>query len=54
MDVFQMVMTVLIVATGVWAYMKLKQRIEFLEHEVRWLRNELEELKPTEIKSAYD
>ena len=53
MDVFQTMMTVLIVATGVWAYMKLKQRIEFLEHEVRWLRNELEGLKPTEIKSAY-
>jgi hypothetical protein len=31
---------------------KLKERIDFLEHEVRWLRQELEELKPAEIRSA--
>ncbi len=54
MDAFQTVVIVLVAATAFWAYMKLKERIEFLEHETRWLRNELEALKPTEIKSAYD
>ena len=44
----------LVAATAFWVYLKLKERIEFLEHEVRWLRRELEALKPTEIKSAYD
>jgi hypothetical protein len=46
--------TLLVAATAVWAYLKLRERIEFLEHEVRWLRDELERLKPTEVKSTYD
>jgi hypothetical protein len=54
MDAVQTVVIVLIAATAFWAYLKLKERIEFLEHEIRWLRNELEAVKPTEIKSAYD
>ncbi len=54
MDVFQNVAILLVGATAFWVFLKLKERIEFLEHEVRWLRKELEELKPTEIRSAND
>ncbi|HLN28985.1 MAG: hypothetical protein ACLQF1_18950 [Methyloceanibacter sp.] len=54
MQAFQIVALALVAATAFWVYLKLKERIEFLEHEVRWLRRELEALKPTEIKSAYD
>ena len=54
MEAFQTVAIVLFGGTAGWAYLKLKERIEFLEHEVRWLRDELEALKPTEIKSEYD
>jgi hypothetical protein len=45
---------VLIAGAVLWGFMKLQERISFLEHEVRWLRNELESLKPREVKSAYD
>jgi hypothetical protein len=44
----------LIAATALWGFLKLQERITFLEHEVRWLRNELESLKPREVKSIYD
>ena len=54
MDIFQNVAIVAVAATAFWAYMRLKTSLEFLEHEVRWLRQELESLKPTEIRSAYD
>jgi hypothetical protein len=54
MEAFQTVVLALLAGTAFWVYMKLKERVEFLEHEVRWLRKELEALKPTEIKSAYD
>ncbi len=54
MNAFQTAAIVLVGGTAGWVYLKLKQRIQFLEHEVRWLRNELEALKPTEIKSEYD
>jgi hypothetical protein len=54
MEAFQTVALALVAATAFWVYIKLKERIEFLEHEIRWLRRELEALKPTEIKSAYD
>ncbi len=49
--------TVLVLIVGVsffWAFVKLKERVDFLEHEVRWLRSELEELKPKEVRSAND
>ncbi len=40
-------MAVLLVAgTSFWAFLTLKKRIEFLEHEVRWLRAEFNEYKP--------
>jgi hypothetical protein len=45
---------ILAVGIGYWSLMKLRERIAFLEHEVRWLRSELESLKPREIKSAND
>ncbi len=54
MDAFQTATIVLVGATACWVYLKLKDRIELLEHEVRWLRKELEAMKPTEIKSVYD
>ena len=44
----------LVAATALWGYLKLQERMSFLEHEVRWLRSELESLKPREVKSAYD
>ena len=44
---------ILIVAgTCFWAFYKLKQRLDLIEHEVRWMRHEIEDLKqslfPTE------
>lgn len=54
MDVFQSLAIALVGATAFWVYLKLKERLELVEHEVRWLRKELEALKPTEVKSSYD
>jgi hypothetical protein len=54
MDAIQGFAILLVAATAFWVYIKLKERLDRLEHEVRWLRQELEELKPTEIRSNYD
>ena len=54
MDAIQSLAIFLVGATAFWVFVKLKQRIEFLEHEVRWLRKELEMLKPTEVHSLND
>lgn len=54
MDAVQNVAVLVVAATAFWFYLKLKERVDFLSHEVRWLRKELEALKPTEIKSVYD
>ncbi len=54
MDAVQSVVILIVGATAFWVYLKLTARIELLEHEVRWLRKELEDLKPTEVKSVYD
>ena len=54
MAAIQNLVMLVIVATVFWTYLKLKERIEFLEHEIRWLRKEMEDMKPTEIKSAND
>lgn len=54
MNALDILTLTLIAGTALWAYLKLQERISFLEHEVRWLRNELESLKPREVKSAYD
>jgi hypothetical protein len=44
----------LVAATAFWFYIRLKERLDAIEHEVRWLRQELEELKPTEVRSNFD
>jgi len=54
MDIVQSLVILLVGATALWVFLKLKARIEMLEHEVRWLRKELEDLKPTEVRSIYD
>jgi hypothetical protein len=54
MDAIQGFAILLIAATAFWFYIKMKERLDLIEHEVRWLRQELEELKPTEVRSAYD
>ncbi|MGI9522811.1 MAG: hypothetical protein ACR2PG_14315 [Hyphomicrobiaceae bacterium] len=53
-DALQSLAILVVGVTAFWVYLKLRQRIEFLEHEVRWLRSELDALKPTEIRSASD
>ena len=52
MDAFASMVLLLLAGTGYWSFMKLRERLAFLEHEVRWLRSELESLKPQEIRSA--
>ena len=54
MDVVQSIAILLVGTTVLWAILRLRNRIEFLEHEVRWLRKELEAVKPTEVRSVYD
>jgi hypothetical protein len=54
MNDFLWLAIVLLAFTVLWLLIKLREKVELLEHEVRWLRQELEELKPTEIKSAND
>ena len=54
MDALEALLILLIGVTAFWAYLMLKQRIDFLEHEVRWLKKELESLKPTEVRSVQD
>lgn len=54
MDAFTTTALLLVIATSVWGYARLNERIALLEHELRWLRQELEELKPTEVKSVVD
>ena len=45
MEAFQTVVLALLAGTAFWFYMKLKERVEFLEHEVRWLRQRVGSLK---------
>jgi hypothetical protein len=45
MDVAQNIAILLVAATSFWAFIGLRKRIEFLEHEVRWLRSELNDIK---------
>lgn len=54
MEAFLIAALIIGAATALWFYRRLSARIEFLEHEVRWLRLELEELKPTEVRSVND
>lgn len=48
------IFVLLVGVSALLAFVKLKERIDFLEHEVRWLRSELEVLKPKEVRSAND
>ena len=56
MDTSIVLVVVLVASIATFAYFlhQLNQRIQFLEHEVRWLRSELEALKPTEVRSKFD
>lgn len=54
MDLFAITALTLVTVTGGWIFIRLNERIALLEHEVRWLRQEIEELKPTEVKSVFD
>ena len=45
MDEIQSIAILVVAATSFWAFIALKKRIEFLEHEVRWLRSELNDIK---------
>jgi hypothetical protein len=54
MDALQNIMILLIAGTVIWMFLKLKERIEFLEHEVRWLRSELDGMKGVHRGGDYD
>jgi Tfp pilus assembly protein PilN len=45
MDGAQSIAILLVAATSFWVFITLKKRIDFLEHEVRWLRSELNDIK---------
>ena len=45
MEEAQSIAILVVAATSFWAFIGLKKRIEFLEHEVRWLRSELNDIK---------
>ena len=45
MDEAQSIALLVIAPTSFWAFIALRKRIEFLEHEVRWLRSELNDIK---------
>lgn len=49
MDAVQNVAIVVVAATAFWVYLRLKDRIELLEHEVRWLRAELDGVKSSGV-----
>ena len=40
MEGVQSIAILVVAATAFWAFLALRKRIEFLEHEVRWLRRE--------------
>ena len=45
MDEVQSIAILVVAATAFWAFIMVKKRIDFLEHEVRWLRSELNDIK---------
>lgn len=45
MEGAQSIALLIVAATSFWAFIALRKRIEFLEHEVRWLRSELNDIK---------
>jgi biopolymer transport protein ExbB/TolQ len=54
MDEAQTIALLVIAATSFWAFIALRKRIEFLEHEVRWLRSELNDIKLIDSDSRGD
>jgi biopolymer transport protein ExbB/TolQ len=44
-DEAQSIAILVVAATSIWAFVALRKRIDFLEHEVRWLRSELNDVK---------
>ena len=54
MEALQFSIFVLTLAVVGWLGFELRRRFELLEHEVRWLRSELEGLKPREVRSIHD
>ncbi len=49
MENVQSVAILLVAATTFWVFLTFKKRLEFLEHEVRWLRSELNDIKLVDI-----
>jgi len=45
MDEAQNIAILVVAATAFWAFLSLRKRIEFLEHEVRWLRSEFNNVR---------
>ena len=45
MDEIHSIAILVVAVTAFWAFIALKKRIEFLEHEVRWLRSEFNNVR---------
>ena len=45
MEEMQSIGILAVAATAFWAFLALRKRIEFLEHEVRWLRSEFNNVR---------
>lgn len=45
MEEVQSIAILVVAATAFWAFLVLRKRIEFLEHEVRWLRSEFNNVR---------
>lgn len=50
MEVVQSIAILVVAATAFWAFLALRKRIEFLEHEVRWLRSEFNNVRLIDTK----
>ena len=45
MEGVQSIAILVVAATAFWAFLALRKRVEFLEHEVRWLRSEFNNVR---------
>lgn len=50
MEVVQSIAILVVAATAFWAFLALRKRIEFLEHEVQWLRSEFNNVRLIDTK----
>jgi hypothetical protein len=50
MEGMQSIGILVVAATAFWAFLALRKRIEFLEHEVRWLRSEFNNVRLIDTK----